>query len=177
MKKYNILFAVCTLLVAATCLLDFVGMAFHVRGGEHPPVFDGMLVAGDGPGIVTGEFSIIREFIGYVREAGVPGLLIVVIYFLWTERKERFCAIDQRLGTLEKSSEEILKRQQDIEQCVSEVEEGLRESNRIAQWAFERDHQMLVLLLKKLNLSEQDIRGIEENVQKAMTAYGGQMRN
>lgn len=171
MRKFQVLFSVCVLLLGLTFLADFIGMAIHARGEESPSVIGNMLIAGDAGSVATSEFSIIREFIGYVREAGVPGLLIVIIYFLWTERKERFGAIDQRLGTLEKGTEEILKRQTGMENYMCEIEEGIRQSNKIAQWAFERDHQVILLLLQKLELSEKDIRAIEGNVEKAMSSY------
>lgn len=157
-----------------------------------PDTIDGHAVVGQQnpvpPAPVT-ELSLLRQAVQFVRDCGVPGLLIVIIWFLWSERKEKFKKIDLRfhnleiaLGTVDgnvagiKSSvgktESKLRKDHSIlrKELIAVVDE-LAQSNRNSQWAFQRDHEVIMVLLPMAGVTQSQIEEINKRVDNAMIKY------
>ena len=157
-KQHYLIFFLCIALFTAAAVAHTIRFATYVHGRESLTATEDMIFGG--PPAAQVEISIIRELVGYVVEMGVTGILVVIVYFLWKDRKERLTIIEAMLRTLEKSSEEAIKGQKSLETVLRETKEEIRKSLELSRQSIDKDHKLIFMLLTKMNVPESEILAV-----------------
>ena len=161
-KQLPITFFICIALFAATVVAHTIRFATYVHGGEALTSTNEMIVTA--LPVAQVEISIIRELVGYVVEMGVTGILVVIVYFLWKDRKERLAIIETMLRALEKGSDEAIKGQKSLETVLRETKEEIRKSFELSRQSIDKDHKLIFMLMTKMNVPENEIPAVGKHL-------------